>query len=808
MMKQLKQWLGIMMSVMLAAEILQVPVYAVETEETAVEAALEAVRTESAVLADDETEEVTGAVDDAAKEETEIDFLKGIGTSMDEEEQSKDNTIENEVRDDEQDAEGSEIDGRFIKSNDDAEDANEYVEETIEEDEKREAAEAVIAKGTCGNSLTWELDSEGILIISGSGKMKDYTANNKNPWASRSVKKVIINEGVTSIGNRAFYNCKTISAVEIPVSITTIGSMAFGFCDISEIVLPDGISTIGGSAFMACSNLERINTPNSLVNMGDSVFHDCSSLSEFTLPTTVTKIGVGWFAGCSNLKSIEIPESVTSIEQEAFYGCSSLESVIIPQNVISIGANAFAYCSNIRSITFSGDAPYIESGSDDYDMNAFIEVKSIAYYPSNNATWKSNVKQQYGGELTWVPYGLITILLREEDSIQSYTGSEIKPLPEVKNSQGFILTEGKDYTLSYSDNIEPGTATITANGIGDYSGQSVSVEFIIEAIDFTTARVMMMYDFEDEDHHKCIAYKGSEITPVYDVCVGKDEKSLEENKDYTLSYKDNKDIGIAKCTVKGIGNYHGEFTVEFWIVPGKVKNLRGNNDLSTETVAYTNYRRGLEIIWDAQQVKDIKYEIQYSKTDDFREKEIMADRINEYSELEKPLDRNSTYYVRVRAYLEKEDEVYINGEWSDILQVNSGNSILSEEFFGMSNSSEDLKDLKKTDARFLKRIFDDGPANALFDAMLSKEIVKGYGDGKEISLGGGICFGMDVVALAAIAYGLPFDQYGYKSRFEIDSFTKARTAFSQEFDISAEDMMRYAFFLQYADEFDNLSREC
>ena len=123
-----------------------------------------------------------------------------------------------------------------------------------------------------------------------------------------------------------------------------------------------------------------------------------------TCPSSITiKNGTVGIAGsalsdCSNLTSITIPSSVTSIGYRAFSYCSSLTSITIPNSVTSIGFGTFDYCSSLRSISFKGNAPSIYS-------DAFHGVTATAYYPANNTTWTSTVKQNYGGNITWVAQG-------------------------------------------------------------------------------------------------------------------------------------------------------------------------------------------------------------------------------------------------------------------------------------------------------------------------------------------------------------------------------------------------------------------
>ena len=204
-------------------------------------------------------------------------------------------------------------------------------------------------------NLTWTLDADGTLNISGTGAMKDYNAvGNLSPATQKkdSVKKVVIEKGVTSIGNDAFHNCNSLTSITIPDSVTSIGSFAFDSCSsLTNITIPDSVIGIGSSAFCDCSSLTSIVIPNSVTSIGSYAFDDCKNLTSITIPDSVTSIGNKAFSGCRSLTSITIPDSVTSIGSSAFSECRSLTSITIPDNVTSIGYFAFFNCSSLTSIT-------------------------------------------------------------------------------------------------------------------------------------------------------------------------------------------------------------------------------------------------------------------------------------------------------------------------------------------------------------------------------------------------------------------------------------------------------------------------
>ena len=194
-------------------------------------------------------------------------------------------------------------------------------------------APCLIASGTCGENLTWELSCDSVLTISGTGEMTNYEEVNNIPWYeySSSINSVIIDNGVTSIGNNAFWNCSNLTSIVIPNSVTSIGE----------------------GAFWSCINLTSIKIPNRVTSIGVMAFGYCYSLTSIEIPNSITNIERATFYACVGLTSITIPNSVTSIEEEAFLSCHYLPSITIPNSVTSIGKNAF---SMVNNIVYSGSA--------------------------------------------------------------------------------------------------------------------------------------------------------------------------------------------------------------------------------------------------------------------------------------------------------------------------------------------------------------------------------------------------------------------------------------------------------------------
>ena len=180
------------------------------------------------------------------------------------------------------------------------------------------------------DNLTWKLYEDGTLNISGTGAMKNYGySNNRSPvfW-NTDVTSIVIEEGVTSIGNEAFHLCRNLISITIPKTLKSIGNNAFYDCtSLTSVTIPGNVESIGESAFYYCDNLTDVTLQDGVKSIGDAAFIWCNNLTNIVLPNSVTSIGYYAFKDCTSLTSITIPDSVTSIGNDAFYNCSSLKTI-------------------------------------------------------------------------------------------------------------------------------------------------------------------------------------------------------------------------------------------------------------------------------------------------------------------------------------------------------------------------------------------------------------------------------------------------------------------------------------------------
>ena len=192
-----------------------------------------------------------------------------------------------------------------------------------------------------------------------------------------NVKRIVLGEGVTSIGSRTFYGCSSLTSIYIPESVTSIRSYTFTFCNsLTSIHIPESVTVIEGGAFEGCNSLTSIYIPEGVTIMSGFMFSRCSSLTSVYIPESVTYIDYYTFQSCYSLKSINIPEGVTSIGKYAFNQCTSLKSIYLPEGVTTINQYTFYRCTSLKSIDIPEKVTSIGDGAF-YDCSSLTSISSF-----------------------------------------------------------------------------------------------------------------------------------------------------------------------------------------------------------------------------------------------------------------------------------------------------------------------------------------------------------------------------------------------------------------------------------------------
>ena len=306
-------------------------------------------------------------------------------------------------------------------------------------------ASALASTGKCGDNVTYTYNSStGELVISGEGPMTDYYYNyDYSPFYNSNIKSVVIEDGVTTIGDNAFLDCKSLTIVTIPDSVTTIGDEAFYDCNnLTSITIGDSVTTIGYRAFYFCDSLTSVTIGDSVTTIGKEAFSWCTSLTSvivdadntayssdnlgvlfnkdksvliqypvgnentsYAIPDSVTTIGKCAFLWCTSLTSVTFSDSVTTIGNYAFYYCSNLTSVTIGDSVTTIGDEAFCSCTSLTSVTIPDSVTNIG----DFAFNSCKNLETAKLGKNIKVIGDYAFARCYKLEEIILPVGLISI---------------------------------------------------------------------------------------------------------------------------------------------------------------------------------------------------------------------------------------------------------------------------------------------------------------------------------------------------------------------------------------------------------------
>ena len=325
------------------------------------------------------------------------------------------------------------------------------------------AAGNVIAGGECGENVTWTLDSDGVLTITGIGEITS------NPWLGEymgDITEVVIRSGVKGIGDGAFIYCSSLMSVTIPGSVKYIGQRAFAKCtSLTGVTIPASVATIGLGAFESCISLAEVTIPKGVASIGDGAFYGCFALTEVTIPASVVSIGYIAFEKCTALtgftvdkdnpayKDVDgvlfnksgteliqypaarggaytIPAGVTTVADAAFAYAASLTEVTVPDGVTKLGEAAFYQCLGLTRVNLGGGVASIG----DYAFDYCAALRDV-YYSGSEAEWAAVSVGTGNDELLNAALHFVTPLKITKQPV-SYTGEAGSKVTFTVEAQG------------------------------------------------------------------------------------------------------------------------------------------------------------------------------------------------------------------------------------------------------------------------------------------------------------------------------------------------------------------------------------
>lgn len=388
-----------------------------------------------------------------------------------------------------------------------------------------------------------------------------------SPFSYMTVYYFTFGDKIDRIPSWFFCNARSIIEVKIEGEVKSIGDGAFYHLNkLAEITIPSSVESIGKYSFLECIRLHTVNMSENVSLISDYAFWHCADLTEFNWNSETKTIGKNAFQWCSNLKNFDFENAVftqgsfsgvaaeklrfgldektenVDIPDESFMACEKLDTVAIGDSVQSINSRAFADCKNLETAAIADSVTEI---ADD----AFEGCEKLTIY-CNEDSYAKNYAEEKGIK--------VSTLIVDTIPNQTYTSKKIEP--ELKVSTASQVLGKRDYKADYYNNINVGSANVIVKGTGDFSMLMTKADFRIIARNISDAEVKNI---------PSQILGESPCTPT--VTVKYNGKTLEEGKDYTLTYKDNSKAGTASVTVRGKGNFKGKMTVQFEIKEGDTK---------------------------------------------------------------------------------------------------------------------------------------------------------------------------------------------------------------------------------------------
>ena len=465
------------------------------------------------------------------------------------------------------------------------------------------AADVNTADESVPKGLKYKADNDGNITITGF----------KSKAKSLTIPAEIDGKPVTAIGEAAFQENTTLEKIVIPEGVESIGDMAFYDCEnLSDITIPSTVQDFGMMAFIESAWLNNKVADNHYVVVNDVLVSANYVVGTATVPDGVKRIGSGAFAGAL-VFSVKIPDSVTQIDAGAFMFCMALYRITIPASVESIGDAAFSMCLSLESVD-------IKPGVKTIGEAAFVatSLKTVKIPESVESVGNSAFSLCDSLKTVIISKSVKTI------GTEAFADSPVKNIWYTGSADEWNAIEG-----DFRKDIE--SAKMHCN-------KSESLRLISEArIKLSSSKYV---------------YDGKVKTPEVRAYLG--GKKLTLNKDFTVSYSNNKNIGMATVTVKGCGEYSGSFNKTFKISTAKQKITK-----------IKTAKGGFTAKWKKQSMAD-GYQLKYANNSDFENGKSKYVKTNSTTSLSvSKLRSGKTYFVKVRSYTTV-DGKKIYGDWSDV----------------------------------------------------------------------------------------------------------------------------------------------
>ena len=531
------------------------------------------------------------------------------------------------------------------------------------------AASAIEWSGQCGANITFEMNSDDVIVLTGYGPMDDFSENN-SPFSkstivykTKAIKGLIFENGITHIGTYSFSGASNLATIQFPADLKSIGKGAFSGCEsLQSIALPNGTTYIGKDAFYNCYKLETALFSPNLETIGPNAFESCIILKKADLPASLKELGENAFYQCVQLQEVSVPEGITSLARGVFQKCYRVTKMTLPSTLTTIGQRALSEIKLLESLTIPDHvvtiADWAFAGNE--ALNNLVipdSVTEIGQYAFSKCTGMTNIT--LSGSITKIPRSLF----------EGCTALGSIEIPEGVKSIDFLAFDGcsslKEITIPNSVTSIPYETFRNCNNLTDvhYKGtEEEAAKLIRTLMDQTLKNATWHYEPQLVDLSAAEitvegqVYTGKAIKPKLTVKV--DGTELTPDTDYTVEYKNNKKVGVATVTVTGTGNYTGMAQATFKINPAEVKSP-----------SVTAGKKKLTVKWKYDKKNDYDgYEIEYSLKKNFKNaKTVTIKKPKTTSTVIKSLKKGKTYYVRIRTWRKVSGKKYYS-TWSKVMK--------------------------------------------------------------------------------------------------------------------------------------------
>ncbi len=400
------------------------------------------------------------------------------------------------------------------------------------------AAHGAEDSGRCGEDLTWTLSGD-TLTITGSGPMWDFTEPDMAPWYPyrEEVAALRLPDGLTRVGDLAFYGFEELGAIIIPNTVTAIGDYAFANCESARILtLGSAVVSIGTAAFSDCYSLTSLRLPDGLREIGDKGFYRCESIPTVTVPASVTQMGMSVFGYCKSLVYADVQAQIDKLPEFCFYGCGLLSMVSLPEQLTGINDFSFSLCDNLTNVHYDGETTTVEEVREvlNESVTGFESTGSLSEEPAPGSVTTGTTVENGDGTVT-------------QENITVTQGENVSLTTTVEYTHPEDTLEGGTFTTRLQVTVENAGGWEEAKTVVEETLTRLESDFSVDGVAPPAGVTVYVKDTGtvDQGFVDVLSGRDAELTVVTQSgsdwrmdCSTLEQGSLESDLDFTYERSD------------------------------------------------------------------------------------------------------------------------------------------------------------------------------------------------------------------------------------------------------------------------------